>query len=104
LKPPSHLPKASRAWFEAVATSYQLEPHHFRILQLAAEAWDRAGQARRILARDGIVYYDKAGQPRKHPMISVEENARLQFARLVRELALEEEPPDSRLPRSRRYS
>jgi len=79
-----------------------LEPHHVRILTLAAESFDRAAQARRILAREGVVYSDKSGQPRKHPAVSIEENARIAFARLVRELSLEDEPaPDARPPRRR---
>ncbi len=63
-----------------------------KLLQLAAEAWDRACQARRILAREGLVYRDRFLKPRKHPAVSIEEGARLAFAKLLRELDLEGEP------------
>jgi hypothetical protein len=57
-------------------------------------------EARRILQRDGVCLYLKSGRVIKHPAVSIEENARLQFACPVRELALEEEAPiESRLPR-----
>jgi hypothetical protein len=45
----------------------------------------------------GITFVDRLGYPRKHPALSIEENSRLQFARLMRELDLDGEPlPDPR--------
>ena len=38
---PSHLRPDTAAWWASVAGDYALEPHHLRILTLAAEAWDR---------------------------------------------------------------
>lgn len=89
--PPAHLSKDARAWWRQVSTTYELEEHHLRLLRLACESWDRADQARRILAREGVTYRDRFGKPRKHPAVSIEEQARLQFARLLRELDLEAE-------------
>ena len=42
-KPPAapHHLHNSKAWWVSVVTDYELEPHHLRILTLAAEAWDR---------------------------------------------------------------
>jgi hypothetical protein len=37
---------ATRAWFSSVLAEYQLEPHHIRLLTLAAESWDRCCEAR----------------------------------------------------------
>lgn len=91
-KAPAHLRPATRAWYNQIVTDYQLESQHLRLLSLAAEAWDRAEQAREILAKDGPVYTDRLGAPRKHPAVSIEENARLAFARLLRELDLDGEP------------
>jgi phage terminase small subunit len=99
---PGHLKAATADWWLSVVTSYDLEPHHVRLLTLAAEAWDRAEQAREQLAVDGITYLDRFRAPRKHPAVSIEENARLAFARLVRELDLEGDPlPTPRPPRRR---
>jgi len=41
-----------------VVGDYDLEPHHVRLLTLAAEAWDRGQQAREVLDRDGLTYTD----------------------------------------------
>ena len=99
-RPPAHLRPTTKRWWSSVLADYALEAHHVRLLSLAGEAWDRAQQARELLAEAGPVYYDRFGAPRKHPAVSVEENARLAFARLVRELDLDGEPgPDPRMPR-----
>jgi P27 family predicted phage terminase small subunit len=100
--PPKHLATATKKWWKAVVADYELEAHHVKLLTLAAEAWDRAQEARKMLAEDGPVYRDRFGAPRKHPAVSIEENARIAFARLIRELDLDGEPlPDPRPPRRR---
>lgn len=88
---PAHLSKEAADWWRRIVAEYELEASHLKLLQLAAEAWDRAAQARRILAKEGVTYRDRFGKPRKHPAVSIEEQARLQFARLVREIDLEGE-------------
>ena len=77
-----------------------LEPHHVRLLTLAAEAWDRGQEARQILDAEGITTVDRFGQARAHPAVAIERDARLASARLMRELDLDAEPaPSSRPPR-----
>ena len=49
-KPPKHLQPATKAWFSSVLAEYSLEPHHVRLLTLAAESWDRCCEAREALA------------------------------------------------------
>jgi phage terminase small subunit len=90
--PPAHLRPDTRAWWREVVARYELEPQHLRLLRLAAEAWDRANQARRILAKRGLTYRDRFGQPRARPEVAIERDARMAFARLLRELDLEGEP------------
>ncbi len=68
---------------------FELEQHHLHLLRLAGEALDRADQARRILAREGVTYRDRFGKPRKHPAIAIEEGARAAFAKLIVALDLE---------------
>lgn len=94
---PRHLSSSSRAWYETVLADFDLEPHHIRLLQLAAEAWDRGQEARQLLAQSGVVIPDRFGVPRAHPAVAIERDSRIAFARLVRELDLDGEPaPDPR--------
>ena len=92
---PKHLKPATREWYESVCSGYHLEEHHARLLQSAAEAWDRTQQAREALAANGLIYTDRFDQPRSRPEIGIERDSRLAFARLLRELALDVEAPAS---------
>src|SRR5687768_8617710 len=97
-KPPKHLKPATAEWWLSVMRDYHLEPHHVRILTLAAEAWDRGVQAREALADKGLTYEDRFKQPRARPEVAIERDSRISFARLVRELALDIEEPESSRP------
>ncbi|MHB1042361.1 MAG: P27 family phage terminase small subunit [Eubacteriales bacterium] len=90
---PKHLQPSTRKWFKSVLEDFELEPHHIKILTLAAETWDRCNQAREILKAEGLTYTDRFGCPRARPEVAVERDSRIAFARLVRELALDVEPP-----------
>ena len=92
-RPPSHLRPATAKWWNAVVGAFELEEHHLRLLQLAAEAWDRAEQARMLLAEHGITFTDRFGCPRARPEIAIERDSRIAFARLLRELDLDIEGP-----------
>ena len=97
IKAPDHLAPPTAAWWLSVHEDYELEPHHVRLLTLACEAWDRCGQAREAIDRDGITV--PAGDSLKsHPAIAIERDARLAFARLVRELDLDVQAPFERRP------
>jgi phage terminase small subunit len=91
--PPKHLRAATRRWWAGVVTGYELEAHHLMLLTKAAEAWDRAEQARELLAEHGLTYADRFGQPRARPEVAIERDSRTGFARLLRELALDVQPP-----------
>jgi phage terminase small subunit len=84
---------------EGIVADYELEPHHFRLLTLLGETWDRGQQARRALRRHGITFVDRFGQPRARPEVAVERDCKVVFARLLRELALDvDAPAESRPP------
>ncbi|MFC3322141.1 P27 family phage terminase small subunit [Mesorhizobium cantuariense] len=103
-KPPAHLQPATRKWFKSVTENYALEGHHVRLLTLAAEAWDQAQIARAVLDKDGQTFNDRFGQPKERPEVAILNAARIAFARLVRELALDvDAPTESRPPRTREY-
>src|SRR5436190_14453648 len=90
---PAHLESATAAWWKEVVTTWELDAHHVRLLTLAAEAFDRAVQARKIVARKGLTFRDRFGQPKPRPEVAMERDARISFARLLRELDLDVEPP-----------
>jgi phage terminase small subunit len=95
LQPPEHLAAPTANWWVNVQTDYELEPHHIRLLTLACEAFDRTQQAREIIGRDGPVIVTDHGM-KAHPAVAIERDSRLAFARLVRELDLDSEPPPDR--------
>jgi phage terminase small subunit len=96
------LSASSKRWYSEVVADYDLQSHHLRLLQVAAEAWDRLQQARAVIKRDGIVVEDRYGSPKNHPALSTERDSRIAFVRAVRELDLEgEQLPDPRQPRRR---
>jgi phage terminase small subunit len=97
--PPSHLTPDAASWWRDVTKAWDLDPHHLRLLQAASEAWDRMQDARRAIAKHGAVFEDRFGQPRARPEVGIERDARIAFARLIRELALDvNEPASSRPP------
>ena len=101
---PAHLETETAKWFESVLTDYELEPHHIRLLVLAAEAWDRCNQARGLIAVEGLTIRDRFGQMRAHPAVSIERDSRIAFSRLIRELNLcAEEVPDPPRPKPLKY-
>lgn len=104
-KPPGHLRPATKRWFASVLADFDLDSHHIRLLTLAAEAWDRGQQAREIVDRDGMTFADRFGQPKARPEIAIERDSRIGFARLIRELGLDVEPPPEgpRATRTRDY-
>jgi len=96
---PRHLRATTRKWAEEVLAGYEFESHHVRLLVLACEAWDRGQAARGRIARFGMTYSDRFGQPRLRPEVQVERDARVSFARILRELRLDStEGPESRPP------
>src|SRR6478609_9529962 len=97
-KPPKHLTAESRRWYAQVVTDYDLESHHLKLLQLACESWDRAAEARKAVAKDGLVHRDRHGNLRPHPGVQIERDSRTLFARLLRELSLDVEEPNASRP------
>jgi len=97
---PRHLSTSSRRTWKALVSDYDLsEPHHLDVLRLALEAVDRAEEARAALAQHGTVFTDRFGQPRARPEVAVERDSGIRAARLFRELSLDSEFADARVPR-----
>ena len=86
--PPEHLSESTQQWWRAVVRDYELGPHHLRLLEAAADAWERMIQARGTLQREGLMVETEHGQ-RKHPCVGIENDAAIRFARMMRELDLD---------------
>ena len=91
--PPSHLRAETAKWWRTVVEAYELEAHHVRLLTLAGEAWDRCQQARAQIDEHGLTTTDRYNNVKARPEIAIERDSRLAFARLIRELDLDAEPP-----------
>jgi hypothetical protein len=95
---PKHLEPPTRKWVKSVLDDYELEDHHIHLLILAAEALDRSNAARKLIDEHGMVYFDKAGQPKPFPAVIIERDAKDLFRRLLRELNLSEGGEENRPP------
>ena len=102
---PKHLCPKTRRWWSSVVNEWQLEDHHKKLLTLAAESWDRIAEAQEQITIDGVYIKDRFGQLKPHPALAVERQEKICFARLLRELDLDvDPPPESRRPaKLRRY-
>ena len=98
MKVPTHLKPATAEWFTQVMRDYQLEPHHIRLLTLAGEAWDRGQAAREAIEAHGLTFTDRFEAPHARPEIAIERDSRIAFARLLRELCLDIDPPSESRP------
>jgi hypothetical protein len=98
---PKHLRKPTQTWVKSVLSDYDLEEHHFKLLIAAAESWDRLCAAREIVDAQGMTFTDRFGQPKARPEVAIERDSKVVMARLLRELALDSEPPPD-TPRSSR--
>lgn len=104
-KAPKHLEKSTQNWVKTVLSDFDLDEHHFKLLVLAAESWDRAVAARKVIDDKGMTFNDRFEQPKARPEIAIERDSRISFARLVRELALDgvDAPEAPRAPRTADY-
>ena len=99
LRPPQHLKPTTRRWWSSVVRDYELAAHHIRLLTLAGEAWDRCEQARKALDKHGLTFTDRFACPKARPEVAIERDSRVGFARMLRELDLDVEPPgDAKRP------
>jgi phage terminase small subunit len=92
-RPPAGLRAATKRWYLDVSRDWQLEPHHLRLLALAAQSWDEAQSAAELVRRDGLLVTMPSGAQRPHPAVRIGSEAKSLFAKLIRELDLDLEPP-----------
>lgn len=101
---PTHLAPDTRKWVRSILDDFDLESPEIRLLILTATAWDRAEEARKLIATEGLTIIDRYGSPKAHPAVSIERDSRISFFRGVRELALGgDTTPETRPPRTPDY-
>lgn len=96
---PEHLSPVMADFWRKTLETYALEEQQFRILQLACEAYDRARWAAESIEANGAVFVDRFNQPKARPECNIARDNAALFARLCRELCLDIEVPETRLPR-----
>jgi len=96
---PSHLSRSSRDFWLHIERTYELDDHHRELLTLACECLDRIEQARQLIKAEGLTIDDRFEQKKPHPALAIERQNKIAFARLIREIGLDEGPPDPRPPR-----
>src|SRR5262245_66628836 len=92
---PDHLSPDMQRWWQTENEKFAFDTHQLKILEAACGAWDRMTQARLALSKHGLTYEDDKGGIRPRPEIAIERDSRIAFARLLRELHLDN-PADSK--------
>ncbi len=90
-KTPPGLGPAGRGLFNAVMTTYELEPHEEVILLSAARQADTVTELEAVVKRDGATVQGSSGQPRLHPALVEARQARLAVAALLGRIDLRDE-------------
>jgi len=79
-------------------TTFVFEPHELPTVTIRCEAADRIAAGNVVLARHGMTYRDRFGQPRVRPEVAVVRDAEIAHMRATRELRLHVAPDESRPP------
>ena len=85
---PEHLGEAERVIWDDVVRDYQGTPASFAVLTSGLEAHMRARECREIIAIEGAVTTGRDGQPRAHPLLTTERDARRAFQQTFKALGI----------------
>jgi len=88
--PPKHLDSPERRLWDAILRENLLDNEAaLSILRSALEAHQRARTCRETVDREGAIYRDRFNQPKPHPLIAAERDARAAFVAGMRALNLD---------------
>jgi hypothetical protein len=77
----------------AIQVEYSIaDPAGLLLLQAALEAFDRVRGAQKAIGEDGLLSRGSKRQPRAHPLLAVERDARAQMLAALKALNLDLEP------------
>jgi phage terminase small subunit len=96
---PRDLSDESKQIWREVVREFDLLPLELKLLEAAVRCWDRVLSFREDIKDKGTIYTDRYGQPKERPEVVAERQYKTLFMRLVRELGLSVDAPDSRPPR-----
>jgi phage terminase small subunit len=85
---PDHLSVEMRRFWRRVVSEYELESDALLILRTACESFDRAQEARILIAKEGMVLVN-----RPHPAINIEQQSQRVFLSAMRQLGLDIDSP-----------
>jgi P27 family predicted phage terminase small subunit len=92
-KPPKTLSvEARRRWRELQQAYAITDPAGMQILSTGLEAFDRMKQCQAAIGRDGMTITDRFGQPKAHPLLAAERDARAQYLAALKSLNFDLEP------------
>ena len=98
--PPKTLSAEAKRWWERLMEEYELTDEAGQlILQTSLEAFDRMRQAQARLKKEGLTVEDRFGQPKPHPLTTVERDSRSQMLAAIKQLNLDLEPLQDRVGR-----
>lgn len=97
-KAPSTLSRAAQRRWRAIVNEFELSASELIVLEEGLLAWDRLGQARALLDRDGLVVATGAGGLKPHPAANVEAESRRAVFAAFRQLGLDTADESPRKP------
>ncbi len=87
--PPRHLSAEARTLWARLRADHVIDDAAgLSLLRAACESHDRAQQARKLIADEGLTSIDRFGQRKPHPAVTIERDARTQMMAALRALRL----------------
>ena len=98
-KPPEFLKKNGKKLWRDVLKDYAIhENHALTLLSEACSCIDRITECKEQIDKDGAFFKDRWSQFKEHPAAKSERDQKTLLARLLRELCLDIQPTDNRIP------
>lgn len=99
-KPTAALSREAKNWWREIVTEYGIaDSGGLLLLRTALEALDRMRQAQKAIKTDGAVVRDRFGQPKPHPLLTIERDSRAAMIGALRALNLDVLPLHDRAGR-----
>jgi P27 family predicted phage terminase small subunit len=90
---PDHLSADAKRLWTSITSEYCIDDAAgLHILRAALEAFDRSQAAREEIDKCGMLFRDRFGAPKPHPLLPVERDARAAFLAGLKALNLDLEP------------